>query len=130
MGSEQIEAKHVKKGNYIMMEEFPSIANSNDISRPGKHGHAKCRMTVTGIIDNKKRVLIAPGELKIDTVPVDKRQGQIVSINDEHIQLMDVASYEMIDAIKAEDFKNAINEGDNVEYWVVGKKNVIKTKSK
>ncbi|RLG14715.1 MAG: translation initiation factor IF-5A [Candidatus Nanohalarchaeota archaeon] len=128
--AEQIEAKHVKKGNYIMVEGNPSIANSNDISRPGKHGHAKCRITATGLIDNKKRVLIAPGELKIDTINIDKRSGQIVSIGDKIIQLMDIATYEMVDTIKAEDFKGDLSEGTNVEYWVMNDKKVIKANAK
>ncbi|MCK5040431.1 MAG: translation initiation factor IF-5A [Candidatus Aenigmarchaeota archaeon] len=128
--ADQIEAKHIKKGTYIMADGAPSIASTNDISRPGKHGHAKCRMTATGIIDNKKRVLIAPGELKFDLVSVDKRSGQVVSINEDITQLMDVASYEMVDAIKAEDFKDSVAEGENVEYWVVCDKNVIKGKAK
>lgn len=128
--AEQIEAKHVKKGSYIIVDNFPSIANSNDISRPGKHGHAKCRITATGLIDNKKRILIAPGELKIDAISVDKRSGQVVSINGAIVQLMDVATYEMVDAIRAEDFKDEIAEGSTVEYWVMDDKKVIKAKAK
>ena len=127
--AEQIEAKHVKKGNYIMVEGNPSIVISNDISRPGKHGHAKCRITAIGIIDNKKRILIAPGELKLDTVNVDKRNGQIVSISKTIIQLMDTVTYEMIDTIKAEDLKDTLIEGNNVEYWVMNDKKVIKAKT-
>ena len=115
---------------YIILEQSPSIALSNEISRPGKHGHAKCRITANGLIDNKKRVLIAPGELKIQLISVDKRQGQIVSVSQDIVQLMDVENYEMRDAIIANEFTEKLNDGDNVEYWVIENKNVIKAKSK
>ena len=50
----QINAVEAKPGTTILVEGEACIVKSNDISRPGKHGHAKCRIEAKGIIDGKK----------------------------------------------------------------------------
>jgi translation initiation factor 5A len=51
----------LKKGNYVVLEGAACVVSDMQVSRPGKHGHAKVRLTGVGIIDDKKRVIVAPG---------------------------------------------------------------------
>ena len=120
MDVEQIEAKHVKKGKYILIDDSPSIVSDNATSAPGKHGHAKCRITATGIIDGKKRVIMRPGDGKVPSPVVDTRNGQIVSIDGDRAQLMDAETYEMFDTKIPDNLKAKAKEGVMVDYWLIG----------
>ena len=45
----------LKKGNYVVIDGVACVVSDTQVSRPGKHGHAKVRLTAIGIIDRKKR---------------------------------------------------------------------------
>ena len=63
----------LNKGNYIVIEGVACKVVDTQVSRPGKHGHAKVRLTGVGLLDNKKRVLVAPGHDHVDVPIVEKR---------------------------------------------------------
>ena len=51
----------LQKGNYIVIDGAACKVVDIQVSRPGKHGHAKIRLTGVGLFDDKKRVIVAPG---------------------------------------------------------------------
>lgn len=119
MAIEQVEAKHFKKGSYIMIDDVPCRVVDNSKSAPGKHGHLKCKIEAIGLIDSKKRMIMKPGDAKIPCPVVDKRLGQIVSISGDSAQLMDMETYEMFETQIPDNLKSAVQEGKEVEYWVI-----------
>ena len=56
-----INAVEARSGSVVMVEGVACTVRSNDISKTGKHGHAKCRIEAIGIIDGKKRVFVTGG---------------------------------------------------------------------
>lgn len=121
----QKEAKHFKKGDYIMIDDVPCKVTDNAKSAPGKHGHLKCKITAVGLIDGNKKIIVKPGDAKITAPIVDKREAQVVSIQGDHVQLMDTETYEMFDLEIPKEAEGTPSEGGTAEYWVIGDTKVI-----
>ena len=45
----------LKKGSYVVIEDAACKVTDLQVSRPGKHGHAKVRLSAIGILDEKKK---------------------------------------------------------------------------
>ncbi|MBD3164340.1 translation initiation factor IF-5A [Candidatus Woesearchaeota archaeon] len=116
----------LKKGNYIVIDGFACKVVDIQVSRPGKHGHAKIRMTGVGITDGKKRVIVAPGHDNVDTPIVEKKTAQVLSVSGNKANVMDNESYETFDLEIPDELKGQVNEGGQVLYWVVLDDKVMK----
>ncbi len=116
----------LKKGNYIVIEGVACKVFDIQVSRPGKHGHAKIRMTGVGLVDSKKRVIVAPGHDNVDTPIVEKKTAQVLSISGDAANVMDNGSYETFDLAIPEELKSSIAEGCQVGYWIILEDKVMK----
>jgi len=125
MSFTQKEAKHFKKGDYIMIDDVPCKVVDNAKSAPGKHGSLKCKITAVGIIDGNKRIIVKPGESKITAPIIDKRTAQVLSISGNTVQLMDTETYEVFDLEISESAEGTPVEGGTAEYWVIGETKVV-----
>ncbi|NQV09322.1 translation initiation factor IF-5A [Candidatus Woesearchaeota archaeon] len=114
------------KGNYIVIEGAACRVSDIQVSRPGKHGHAKIRMSAVGIIDGKKRIIMMPGHDNIAVPIVDKRTAQVLSMSGNTANVMDSETYETFDLKIAEELKGQCVEGCNVLYWTVLDQKVMK----
>ena len=118
-----------KPGTTILWDGVPCVVRSNDISKTGKHGHAKCRMEVVGIFDGKKRIGVIPGDEKIEVPLIEKKRAQILNVNYEtkNVNIMDLDSFETLDLPYSEDLKDQLAPEKQVEYWdVEGQKVIMK----
>ena len=70
----------LKKGNYVVIDEIACKVVDTQVSRPGKHGHAKVRLSATGLIDGKKRVIVMPGHDNIDTPIRNVCQAEVAGL--------------------------------------------------
>jgi len=122
-GTKQVEVTSLKKGNYVVMDGAACIVKDIQISRPGKHGHAKVRLVAVGIIDEKKRQAVMPGHDKIDVPIIDKLNAQVLSISGSTANVMDLVSYETFDIKIPNELKGKVKEGMTVLYWdILGEK--------
>ena len=116
---EQVEVRELKEGRYVRIDEEPCIIKSISHSKPGKHGSAKARVDAIGIFDNQKKSIVQPVTTKIYVPTVERKTGQVLSIGDTSVQLMDLGSYATIDVPLTEDQKSKIEEGKEVAYLAV-----------
>lgn len=116
----------LKKGNYIVIEGFACSVVDMQTSRPGKHGHAKVRLTATGLLDGKKRVIVMPGHDNVETPVVEKKSAQVLSIQGDIANVMDSESYETFDLKIPDELKGQVVEGCNVLYWVILNDKIMK----
>ncbi|MBR9690916.1 translation initiation factor IF-5A [Candidatus Woesearchaeota archaeon] len=116
----------LKKGNYVVIDGVACTVFDKQTSRPGKHGHAKVRMTATGILDGKKRVIVMPGHDNIEVPLIDKRNAQVLSIVGDMANVMDSETYETFDLKIPEELKGQVAEGVTVLFWVILNDKVIK----
>jgi translation initiation factor 5A len=116
----------LQKGNYVVIEGAACKVVDTQTSRPGKHGHAKVRLSAVGLIDEKKRVVVMPGHDSIEVPIVEKKNAQVLSINGDMANVMDAESYETFDLKIPEELKGQVVEGCTVLYWVILDDKVMK----
>ena len=116
----------LKVGNYVVIEGVACKVVDIQVSRPGKHGHAKVRLIGTGLIDEKKRVIVAPGHDNIEVPIVDKRSAQVLSIAGEKANVMDSETYETFDLAIPSELQGKLAEGSSVLYWSILGQRVMK----
>ena len=90
MAFKLISASDAKSGTAINVEGVPCIVRTNDISKTGKHGHAKCRIEAISIIDGKKKVFACGGHDRLEVPMINKRRAQVLSIANEKASVMDL----------------------------------------
>ena len=117
--TKQTSAVSLKKGSYAIIDGIACIVRSNQISRPGKHGHAKCRIEAVGILEGQKKIIAVPGHDSMDVPIIQKENAQVLSISGDTANVMDLKTYETFDIKVPKDLKDKVKEGDQVLYWVV-----------
>mgnify|MGYP001586781456 CR=1 FL=1 len=123
-----IGAAEAKSGSSILIDGVACVVKSNDISKTGKHGHAKCRIEAIGIIDDKKRVFVKAGHERLEVPMITKNRAQVLGILSDKLSIMDLESYETLEIPISEELKKEIKEGDHVEYWDIEGSKMIKRK--
>ena len=123
-----INAAGARSGTAINVDGIPCIVKSNDISKTGKHGHAKCRIEAISVVDGKKKVFVIGGHERLECPMINKRKGQILSITGDHASVMDLESYETIELAIPEELKEELKDGDQIEYWESEGHKIVKRK--
>jgi translation initiation factor 5A len=123
-----INATEAKVGTNIIVEGVPCTIKKIDISKTGKHGHAKCRIEAVGIISEQKKVFVIPGHDRLEIPMVEKRKGQVLSVGDK-VSLMDLETFETLEVDCPDEIKSELAGNDNVEYWDVEGIKVVKRKT-
>lgn len=122
----QTHAVNLKKGSYVIIDDKACIVKDNQTSRPGKHGHAKCRIEAITIKDNSKKIIVVPGHDNLQVPVIEKKNAQVLSVNGDNANVMDTASYETFDIKIPKELKNDVKEGKEIQYWIVMNDKLIK----
>lgn len=107
----------LKDGKFVIIDGHPCKVVNIQVSRPGKHGHAKYRVEAMSIFDGSKHGIMGPAHEKIEIPILDKRSAQVLSVSGKDAQLMDLESFETFDVKVPSGVK--IEEGGTAPYWVV-----------
>ena len=126
MSTKTISANNVQKGTSIIIEGVPCKVVDVEISKPGKHGHSKVRISAVGLIDEKKRIVVMPGHDNIEVPIIEKRTAQVLSLHGDMANVMDSETYETFDLKIPEEFKDQVVEGSSVLYWTILDEKIIK----
>ena len=121
-----VSVSSLKIGSYVVIEGEACKVASLDVSRPGKHGHAKVRIVAVGLIDGKKRDIVMPGHDNIEVPIVEKKTAQVLSITGDSANVMDSETYETFDLKIPEELKGEVVEGCSVLYWVILNQKIMK----
>lgn len=116
----------LKKGSYVNIDDQPCVVKNIDISKTGKHGHAKARIEAVGMLDGQKRIIVKPGHENVSVPIIEKKRAQVLSVHGDNANIMDLETYETITAEIDEEVKDSIEEGKQVEYWKIAGKDIIK----
>src|ERR671922_2877568 len=110
----------LKVGSYIIIDNEPCRIVSYDHSKPGKHGSAKARVAAIGVFDGSKHSLVSPVSANVEVPLIDKRNGQVISVSGQTLQIMDLETFEVFDTSSLEDeLRGKVRQGGEVEYWKV-----------
>lgn len=115
MAKQQKQVRDLQEGNYVMIEDTPCQINAYSTAKPGKHGSAKARIEAEGVFDGKKRSLSQPVDAKVWVPIIERKQGQVVSVESSTVaQVMDLETYETITISTPED--TDLSPDDDIEY--------------
>ena len=128
MAFKLINAAAARPGTAITVDGIPCTVKSNDISKTGKHGHAKCRIEALSILDGKKKVFVTGGHERLESPMILKKRAQVLSISGDNANIMDMESFETIELPLPEELKENVKEEEQKEYWEVEGHKVIKRK--
>ncbi len=94
---ELTEARALKEGRYVLIDEEPCTIVNITTSKPGKHGAAKARIEGIGVFDSQKRTAVQPVTAKLYVPVIERRSGQVLSISGDMAQIMDMGDYSTIE---------------------------------
>ena len=114
MAKQQSEVRDLDEGSYVMIDDAPCKINSYSTAKPGKHGSAKARVEAVGVFDGKKRSLSQPVDAKIWIPIINRKQGQVVSVQNGDAQVMDLDTYDTFTMRVPEDV--SLSPDDEIEY--------------
>jgi len=114
MAREQKEVRDLQEGTYVMIDDAPCEITAYSTAKPGKHGSAKARIDGEGVFDGKKRSLSQPVDAKIWVPIIERKQGQVVSVDGDVAQVMDLDTYETI-SMRIPD-EESMSPDDEIEY--------------
>ncbi len=126
MVTRSVGGNELKVGSYVIVEGAACKIVNIDISRPGKHGHAKMRIEAMGVIDNKRRILVMPAHDNVEVPVIEKRTAQVLSVHGSSANVMDAETYETFDLAIPEDIQSACVSGVSVLYWKVMEDKIMK----
>jgi translation initiation factor 5A len=125
-----IDATEARSGATIYVDGEGYTVRSNDISKTGKHGAAKCRIEAIGMFSGKKKVIAVPGPERFEVPMVMKKKAQVLSVEGKVATIMDLESYETIEVEAMEEIVGDLAAEKQVEYWdVEGAKRIMRVLS-
>ncbi|MGQ9624028.1 MAG: translation initiation factor IF-5A [Candidatus Bathycorpusculaceae bacterium] len=130
--SKPVDVGSLRVGGYMIVDDEPCRIVDITKSKPGKHGSAKARIVAIGVFDGVKRSIVKPVDSNIEVPIIDKRSGQIFAVTPSGVQIMDLETYEYLDAPypEEEDLKAKLTAGVEIEYWrILGRVKIVRTKS-
>lgn len=121
MSKKMVDAGTLKVNRYILLNDEPCKIISLEHSKSGKYGHAKIRIVAVGLFDNSKRSAVFPANSKVDVPIIEKKTGMVSAIMGNTISVMDMSDYNTfeLDMPEDEELKSKIQEGVQIEYWVI-----------
>jgi len=129
--SKPVDVGSLRVGGYMIIDNEPCHIVDITKSKPGKHGSAKARIVAIGVFDGVKRSFVKPVDANAEVPIIDKRAGQIFAVTPSSVQIMDLETYEYLDAPypEEEDLKAKLTQGVEIEYWrILGKVKIIRAK--
>ncbi|MFA9425494.1 translation initiation factor IF-5A [Natronorubrum sp. A-ect3] len=114
MAKQQTEVRDLQEGSYVIIDDAACKINAYSTAKPGKHGSAKARIEAEGVFDGKKRSLSQPVDAKIWVPIIERKNGQVVSVDGDDMQVMDLETYETI-TMRIPDGED-VSPDENIEY--------------
>jgi translation initiation factor 5A len=126
MAHKIIEATTMRLGTFLMLDGSAHEVKKMDVSKTGKHGHAKVRFEAVSAMTGKKKVMVVPGHERFEVPLINKNKAQVLSIAGDNASLMDSVSFETFELPVPENLKEVVKEGMTVEYWDIEGEKLIK----
>jgi len=126
MAEQQKEVRDLQEGGYVMIDDAPVKINAYSTAQPGKHGSAKARVEGRGVFDGKKRNFSQSVDQKIQVPIIQRKQGQVLSVQGDEAQIMDQETYDTFTMKVPDD--ESMSPDDEIEFleWE-GKRKIVRS---
>ncbi len=109
------EAKELREGKYVLIDDIPCRVVQIESSKPGKHGAAKMRVTGIGIFEGQKKTLLTPGDANIEIPIIERKNVLIMNVSGKNAQVMDQQSNEIYDMELPDELASQADAGKEAE---------------
>ena len=106
----------MERGTYFIYNNEPVRVLRREVIVVGTHSHSKLKFYIQGLQERGERSLPFHHTDKVEIVDIVRKLGQIIAKTSNKLQLMDMVTYETLDATAPSELFNEINEGDNVTF--------------
>lgn len=117
--------KDLKVGKYVLIDDEPCKVVGVESSAPGKHGAAKMRVSAISIFTGNRKTLMKPSDADCEVPIIEKKNGQIVSLVENMVQIMDSETFETFDMPVPEEMKAEATAGKEVDYILAMGRRII-----
>jgi len=83
-----VQAHALKKGNFVMIKGHPCKVTEVKLSKTGKHGHMKARVSARCIITSTKYDSVKAGHAVMQQIAVEKDDFQLAYLDDDEKQTL------------------------------------------
>jgi translation initiation factor 5A len=120
------DASAIRPGRYMIIDGRPVEVVAIDKSSPGKHGHAKLRITGVDLLTGNKKQAVYTSHDKVEVPMIEKKNAQVLNVMVDKAQLMDLETYETFEASIPEEFKGKLKPDQQVTFWTILDQKIIK----
>ena len=105
-------AQELERGNYFIYSGEPVRVLRKEVVVVGTHSHSKLKFYIQGLNEKAERTVNFHHTDKVEIVDIVRKLGQVIAKINNKIQIMDMVSYETLDAIAPAELFNELNEDD------------------
>ncbi|MBS3104856.1 hypothetical protein J4234_01215 [Candidatus Woesearchaeota archaeon] len=109
-------AQELERGNYFIYNNEPVRVLRREVIVVGTHSHSKLKFYIQGLNEKGEKTVTFQHTDKVEIVDIIRKLGQIISKTSNKAQVMDMVTYETLDATASSEVLNELNEGDNVTF--------------
>ena len=109
-------ASELEKGNYFIYNNEPVRVLRREVIVVGTHSHSKLKIYFQGLNEKGERAANFHHTDKVEIVDIVRKLGQIIAKAGSKVQLMDMVTYETLDANAAVELFDQLNEGNQVTF--------------
>ena len=109
-------AQEMERGTYFIYNNEPVRVVRREVIVVGTHSHSKLKFYIQGLNEKSERSLTFHHTDKVEIVEIFRKLGQIIAKTSDKIQLMDMVTYETLDAIAPPALFDELNDGDSVTF--------------
>ena len=109
-------AQELERGNYFIYNGEPVRVLRKEVIVVGTHSHSKLKFYIQGLNEKAERTVNFHHTDKVEIVGIVRKLGQIISRTNNKVQVMDMMTYETLDAIAPAELFNELIEGDQVTF--------------
>jgi len=110
------QASELERGNYFIYNNEPVRVLRREVIVVGTHSHSKLKFYIQGLNEKGEKTVTFQHTDKVEIVDIIRKLGQIISKTSNKAQVMDMVTYETLDATASSEVLNELNEGDNVTF--------------
>jgi translation elongation factor P/translation initiation factor 5A len=107
-------ASDTNQGDYFRLKSEIFCVVRKEVIAVGTHSHTRIKFTVKNLNGGGEKQMVYSHEDKLEGVDVRRTKGQVVLKTENSVQVMDLFSYETIDAAAEPELLSELKEGDTV----------------
>jgi translation initiation factor 5A len=123
-------ASNLRVGSFVIFDGKACKVTDIQLSKPGKHGSVKARISAVSLTDGSKIIKVFPGHDKVEVPIIEKESAQVLSVHGDTATVMDNKTYETFTINLPEEMINQVNEGEQVIYWIIMNERVLRPSNK